>query len=486
VTRTISLIARFEVRTTLGRKSFWLTAFLLPAAVVAMMIALQLLTSGGWQSEGLLPGVRQTSPIGLVDTTGSLDSAVAGILASAMVVYPDEHQAQDALRAGAIARYYLPSADYLSSGALTVVQTHYQPLAVRQDNDLITYTLNLSLTHSQALAALLLNPTPHLATSALAPPNARAPDNPAAAYMLPYLLMFTLYLALVMTSGFTLQSVSKEKENRTAEMLLVSLRPRDLMLGKIVGLSAVGLLQVATWLAAFFISLRRVGGLFGVSLDVSLGVAGRVVPWMVAYFLAGYVMYAAIYAVIGVLSSTLRDANHFIFAAIVPLIVPLLFVSTFATAPNGPFATTLSVFPLTSPVSMMARLGATPVPWWQAAAGLVLLGASAYLFVLLAARLFGANHLLSTRALTWNRLVREVGAVITRQATRSGRPAASPPLPDFGAFSKSRLYKMLLAAAVFVVVGAIQMVRDSSAGIIFVIAGVLVGGVAWYRYRQGA
>ena len=74
--------------------------------------------------------------------------------------------------------------------------------------------------------------------TALAPADLGASSQPAADYLLPYLLMFILYLALAMTSGFMLQSVSREKENRTAEMLLVSLSPRRLMLGKIAGLSA--------------------------------------------------------------------------------------------------------------------------------------------------------------------------------------------------------------------------------------------------------
>ncbi len=180
------------------------------------------------------------------------------------------------------------------------------------------------------------------------------------------------------------------------------------MLGKIAGLSAVGLLQVAVWLAVFFGVLAGKGSVAGVDLNIGGAVAARAIPWTLAYFLLGYLMYASIYAVLGVLAPTARDANQFVFIAIIPLVVPLLFSGTFSDAPNGALATTLSLFPLTSPIAMVARLGATLVPWWQSLAGLLALGVFAYLFVLLAARLFRAENLLSSRALTWSRLTGEL------------------------------------------------------------------------------
>jgi ABC-2 type transport system permease protein len=219
-----------------------------------------------------------------------------------------------------------------------------------------------------------------------------------------YLLMFVLYMAFAMTSGFMLQSVSREKENRTAEVLLVSLKPRDLMFGKIAGLSTVGLIQVAVWLTVIFGVFLSQDTIAGIDFALSGEVAVRVIPWTFVYFLLGYLMYASIYSVLGVLSPTARDANQFVFVAIVPLVIPLLFVTTFTEVPDGALATTLSLFPLTSPVAMVARLGAGSVPWWQLAVGAAALAILAYLFVLLAGRLFRASNLLSNRGLTWTRL----------------------------------------------------------------------------------
>jgi ABC-type Na+ efflux pump permease subunit len=377
-------------------------------------------------------------------------------------------------------------------------------------DQLISYVLSAGLTGNTNLAGLLLDPTPQLNPTALAPVAPGTSGQPAADYLLPYLLMFILYLALAMTSGFMLQSVSREKENRTAEMLLVSLSPRHLMLGKIAGLSLVGLLQVAIWLAVFFGVLSGSGGFLGLDVHLSGQLAAHVVPWTIGYFLLGYLMYASLYATIGVLTPTARDANHFVYLAIIPLVIPLLFNRVISGTPNGALATTLSLFPLTSPIAMVARLGSTTIPWWQTLAGLVALALFAYGFVLSAARLFRAENVLSTRALTWTRLRAELQRRPERLAAPGGwgtSPAAqpAPPAPTDAlgaptptadpaaqppgrvpvgrrtAPSKQRSYLSLLAAAVLVGIGVIESVRGQQSGIIIAVAGVLAGLVTYWR-----
>jgi ABC-2 type transport system permease protein len=503
--RDVWLTARYETGTTLRRRSFWLTTFLLPAAVLLLVFIPQTSSLGGQNRGGTVPGVvAGTEPMGYVDPGGLIRTLPTGLPAGIVRGYADERQAQAALARAEIDRYYLIPRDYVASGRLTVVETRYQPLRALDRTELITYVIDTGITGDERLARLLLDPTPGLELSALAPAGTRAPDDSAAAYLLPYLLMFVLYLALAMTSGFMLQSVSREKENRTAEVLLASLKPRDLMLGKIAGLSAVGLLQVAVWLAVFFGVLGARGSLAGFDLNISGEVAARVIPWTLAYFLLGYLMYASVYGVLGVLAPTARDANQFVFLAIIPLIVPLLFTGTFSDAPNGALATTLSLFPLTSPIAMVARLGATPVPWWQSVTGLVGLGVFAYLFILLAARLFRAENLLSSRALTWTRLARELRPQAVRptvtEATATPAPRVTPPAaqPAVGgqpvgrparrpaaAPSRQRVYLIALAGALAVIVGLSELARGDSAGIVIAAWGIVLGAVAYWRHRKG-
>ncbi|MBN1628249.1 MAG: ABC transporter permease [Thermoleophilia bacterium] len=497
--RSVWVTARYEIRTTLGRKSFWFTTILLPA-VVLLLVFLPQLFAGAGDDGGLIPDPGSDArAIGYVDPGGLLGTAPAGLPAGLVRDYDSEAAAQAALAAAEIDRYYLIAEDYLVSGRVTVVQTRYKPLGALEGKDLITYVINTGITGSEMTAGLLLDPTPGDQARSLAPAGPETADDPESAYFLPYLLMFVLYMALVMTSGFMLQSVSKEKENRTAEVLLVSLKPRDLMLGKIAGLSAVGLIQVAIWLAVIFGLLLSKGNIAGMDLNVSGEYAARVIPWAIVYFLFGYVMYAAVYAVLGVLAPTARDAGQFVIVAIIPLIVPLLLLNVFSDAPNGAASTALSLFPLTSPVAMVARLGATAVPWWQMAVGAVLLAAAAYLFVLLTGRLFHAGNLLSTRALSWERLkglLRPRSAAATagegvgpssEPAGRSAKaaPSTQQPRQMGGAISKQRLYMMAAIAIAMVAIGIVEYTRGDSSGLLIAVAGVVVAAGAYMRYRKG-
>jgi hypothetical protein len=219
-------------------------------------------------------------------------------------------------------------------------------------------------------------------------------------------------------------------------------------------------------------------------------------------------MYASVYATFGVLAPSLRDANHFVFIAIVPLVIPLIFNQTFGTAPDGVLATTLSLVPFTSPIAMIARLGAASVPWWQSLAGLVALGLFAYGFVLMAARLFRAENILSSRALTWARLRSELApasagsktgspprAVRAHEGddistTGSGRGGWGGRRPGSGtggqrpAGSTQRLYLSVGVAVVLVIVGVFTYVRGDKAGIAVAIAGVVVGLITYSRLRK--
>jgi ABC-2 type transport system permease protein len=510
-TRRIWLTARYEARTHLGRRSFWITTFVLPAALVLLVLLVQAF-SGGTKNAAFLPGVESgATAIGYVDQAGLLHALPANLPPGLVRSFPDEQEARAALSKAEIDRYYLIPADYLASGRLTIVQARYQPLRAVTGSELITYALDVGLSSNENLARLLLDPTPQLNPTALAPvAGTGASGRLAGNGLLPYLLMFILYLALAMTSGFMLQSVSKEKENRTAEMLLVSLSPRHLMLGKIAGLSLVGLLQVAIWLAAFFGLLSGSGGFLGVDIHLSGQLAVHVIPWTIAYFLLGYLMYASVYATFGVLALTLRDANHFVYIAIIPLVVPLLFNSAISAAPNGRLATTLSLIPLTAPIAMVARLGTTSVPWWEALAGLVALALFAYGFALLAARLFRAENVLSSHALTWARLRAELQRRPDRAllAERAGAPPARParsaagqstselgrgrarqtsggrPARAGAGSSKQRLYVSMLAGAVIVIVGVVEYTRGQNSGIIIAAVGVLAAFASYWRRRK--
>jgi ABC-2 type transport system permease protein len=261
------------------------------------------------------------------------------------------------------------------------------------------YVLTANLVGEDRLAGLLIDPTADVDEQG--PPVVEARPRSNTGFGLSFLVMFLLFFTITLSGGYMLQSVVKEKENRTAEVLLVSLDPQELMAGKVVGLGSLALVQMVIWLGGM--ALLGTGAVLLANLG-DLTMPPGFVVWALLFFLGGYVVYASALGALGALAPNLREGSQFTFAIILPLLIPLWFNSVFITAPNGPLATAFSLFPLTAPTAMVTRMAATEVPLWQVVVSLVGLAITAVVFLRMAARFFRADTLLSEEKLDWRRV----------------------------------------------------------------------------------
>jgi ABC-2 type transport system permease protein len=167
-------------------------------------------------------------------------------------------------------------------------------------------------------------------------------------------------------------------------------------------LSVVALFQMAVWIGGGLLVLGRGSGILGGagSFDLPPGF----VIWALLYFLLGYLLYASLMGAIGAMAPNAREGGQFTFLVLLPLMIPLWFNHIFIQTPNSPLALALSLFPLTTPASMITRLAVTHVPLWQTAVSLSGLAVGTLFFVLLSARFFRADTLLSGEAIYWGRI----------------------------------------------------------------------------------
>ncbi len=408
----VFLIIQHEISTTLRRRSFWLTTFLLPAIILALSLGSQALARSSIASGGsnpLLGGFTSAGkPVGYVDAAGLIQQipepppGSAPRQAGPLRKYPTEAAAQAALESREISKYYLVPADFIRSGNLVVVDSNFSVFNSLENNDYFEYVLRLNLVKDANLAELLGDPTANIKTQALASQGVKQNEG-FGSYGVPFAVLMIFYLVITLTGSFMLQSVTKEKENRTIEILLLSMRPRDLMLGKILGLGVVALLQIVIW----------GGGLLifgGVSLSglTALGLPEGFFVWALLYFVLGYLLYAAVLGALGALAPSTREGAQFTFLVLLPLFIPLMLNSVLIESPNGGLTIFLSLFPLTSPVTMITRLAASSVPVEQLLLGLALLAITTYGIIVYAARFFRADTLLSFNALNLKRIVQEI------------------------------------------------------------------------------
>ncbi|HLU17517.1 MAG TPA: ABC transporter permease [Edaphocola sp.] len=254
---------------------------------------------------------------------------------------------------------------------------------------------------------------------------------------------FLLYIFMLLYGASVMTSVMEEKTNRIAEIIVSSVKPFQLMMGKIVGVALVGLTQVALWVlflvivgmvAMPFISGMQVdpeqakalseqamaggnneamqlvttfmqtGTLEGVNLITTF-------CWFIFYFLGGYFLYAALFAAVGSLvNEGQQDAQQFSTIITLPIIFSIIIMSTAIKDPNSGLAVFGSIFPLTSPIVMMARIP-FGVPTFQLLMSVLCLAGGFVLTTLLAAKIYRTGILMYGKKIT----MKEVGKWIIRK-----------------------------------------------------------------------
>ena len=415
--RNIFLVIKHEIACTIGKPVFWLTTFVLPVVMMVFSVGAQFISMQAFTEEQGVPSSSDTDQqaliIGYVDYAGIIRDMPPEIPPEFIVEFPDTVAAQQAMDVGELSHYYVIDENYLTTGDLLVIDKEFSPLGDIMTFDLFRNVINYNLIGDSKLANLLSDPIQDLESFDLdAESTGKVEEgDEIVSFIISFGSLFIIFIVLTMSSGFMLRSVSQEKENRTVEVLLVSLKARDLIIGKLVGLGVVALLQMAIWFGGSGLVLQKSNPILanlGLVLTAGISLPDGFVIWAVLYLLLGYILYASLLGAIGAMAPNSRETGQFTFIALLPLMLPLWFNSVFMNAPNGQLATLLSLFPLTAPTSMLPRLALGDVPLWQPVVSVLGLAAATYFFVLLAARLFRADTLLSSASLNWRRLRHEL------------------------------------------------------------------------------
>ncbi len=214
---------------------------------------------------------------------------------------------------------------------------------------------------------------------------------------LPAVLALLFALAIFTGSGQMGAAVVYEKEQRAMEIVITSLRPWELVAGKILGMALLSLTQVGIWVAAGGLALGLV--LAGADEAWSGPVPWPALVWAVLLGLPGYLLYAVLGAGLGLIAGDSRQAQQL--AGILGFVglTPMWLVAPLVMAPNGPLAVGLTLFPLTAPVVALLRMSLSEVPSWQLALSLVLLLLGLAASIWLVTRLFRTAMLLYGQAL---------------------------------------------------------------------------------------
>lgn len=217
--------------------------------------------------------------------------------------------------------------------------------------------------------------------------------NFLAEYGLVFVFVMILYMAIFSWGVTISRSIVEEKGSRVIEVLLSSLTPRDLMLGKLVGVGLAGMTQLSIW-ALVGLAMSGYAATSAFAMMSSFEIPPAVFGYLMLYFLLGFLLYSALFMTVGAACSTEQDAQQFQGLITLPMIVPLMTLMLLIQNPASTFAVVLSLIPLFAPMMMLARIILLEPPMWQILLSVALLLASIYLSIIFAARVFRVGILI--------------------------------------------------------------------------------------------
>lgn len=372
------LIARHEFLTTIRRIGYILFTISFPVlAVLGMLIYLGV-------TYWVVSPPPEEQKIGYVDNTGMFNeyTSADGVV---FILYETNDAAKETLLSKEVSEYFVIPEDYLETGLIKRYTTQRELELPEATMALVEDFLVANLLSGEVSEELLERAQkPLLPMSIRLDPETGEsipPENLFVAFALPYGFGLLFMISLFVTSGYLLQGVSEEKENRLIEILLSSVSARQLMSGKVLGLGAAGLLQIALWLLTALI-ISTIAPISGLSIPI-----GIILPCII-YFILGYLLFGTVWTLLGSIGSTARESSQWTMIVVMPAIVPIMLIGLFVTNPDHVIFTVLTFFPFTAPITAVMRLSNGTLPTWELLLSIAILIASILGAIWLAARVF--------------------------------------------------------------------------------------------------
>jgi len=344
----------------------------------------------------------EKTPLGYVDYSGVLADPLPPpevkwpVQAVQMLLYQSEAYAQQALDDGAIQGYYVLPKDYLQTGVAELVYGD-EPKGQSQEQFISFLAVNLLSSQPPEVANRITEGTTVIVRSL---DNSReASEDRFLDILMPFVSGLIFFIAIATSSGYLLQAMVEEKENRTMEILVTTVSPGQLMAGKIIGDIAIGFSQLFAWLV-FIVLGVMVGSNWFEFLQ------GVQVPWaslglMLLVMIPAFVMIGALMAAVGATVTEASEGQQIMGIFTIPLYLPYMLIGVLMETPNSPLAVGLSLFPLTAPLTISIRAGFAVVPTWQMVLSISILVASAVWALWFAGRAFRLGMLRYGQRLRW-------------------------------------------------------------------------------------
>jgi ABC-2 type transport system permease protein len=326
--------------------------------------------------------------VGYVDKVGIFTQGLTEYKTE-LVPYAGEDVAKTALTDKKIKEYFVIGPDYLSTGLVQryTLTSEIAPSSTVQTVIKDFLLNNLLKGNSEEVIARAKSPLNIDSTTLTAAGTPAARQGGFSALILPYIFSILLMMAIFTSSGYLLQGLGEEKENRVMEILLSSISPRQLLAGKVLGLGAAGLVQIVVWLISANFLMKIASSTWG-NVIGSLQVPPEFLILGVIYFILGYLLMAVLMAGVGSISPTAREGQQMSAIFTLPVIIPIYFMGLIMEHPENVAVKILTFFPITAPITVIVRSGLSEIPLWELLVSISILILSIWGLFILTTKLF--------------------------------------------------------------------------------------------------
>ncbi len=436
----LPLIIKREYLTRVRKVSFIIMSLLMPIGMLLLMVLPTLIT---------MMGTTDTSRVAVIDRTERYGMSLTDCSAVAYSRLPsdtDESALRKTYEDSGYDAYMVIDGCPTKRDSVRLYSTNTLPAEVgdHTEDDLREAVKREMMANyeggSPALDSLFTcvnDARAHVTTINLNEDGSESENFAEIGMVVSILAAMLIYMFVTITGSQVMQGVMEEKSNRIIEVLISSVRPFDLMMGKIIGIALVSLTQLAIWIVFGFIVVIVASVLVAPDVVAAAGVAGmtgvpdealaaanadpgfvadlmsklasvnflEIIVLFVVYFLGGYLLYASVFAICGVASESPSDNNSITLVAMVPLFVSIYIALHTMQDPMSPLSFWASMVPFTSPIIMMARIP-FGVPVWEIALSIAILIGSFILFTWIAARIYRVGILMYGKKVTFKELVK--------------------------------------------------------------------------------
>lgn len=428
----VGLIIGREYFTRVKKKSFLITTILVPLLIMAFYAIIIIVAIKGGNSS-------DSGKLAIIDEAGLFnDSALSSIKQKGFELVKNETETSFVGKykdKGYLGFLYIPKVNIEKpEGIVLHSQSSISLTRSNEVSDLVNNAVE-----DKRLAALGINPEDFKKLSAnvsiqntIDTKEGGKKTVAGISYAVSYLCGILIYLMMIIYGTQVMRGVTEEKTNRISEVVISSVKPFDLMMGKIIGIGAVGLTQFAIWIVLFVLlqgiipqlmpdilnqagnaaSAPEASSSIGVMKEITNGLStlpmGKIIGWFMFYFLGGYLTYASLFAAVGsVVSEDQQEAQQLVFPILMPIILGFVIMTNAVQNPDSNLALFGSLFPLTSPVVMMGRI-TYDIPLWQLLVSAVLLIGTFILLTWLTAKIYRIGILMYGKKPSWKEMMKWV------------------------------------------------------------------------------